>query len=80
MSSLPSGPSYDPLPAHQEGGVRPALPRGGVGPQRGDLLPPHPHREDVQGLPGEDGGEDQVLEEALVRLRPPQEDLLLLCR
>lgn len=41
------GPPYDSLPAHTEGGVRPALPRRVVRPQCGHLLPGHPHREDV---------------------------------
>lgn len=72
------GSAHDSLPPHQKRGVWPPLSHRVLRPQRGHLLPRHPHREDVQGLPGQDGREDQVLEETLVRLWPPQKDALLL--
>ena len=75
-----TGPSNDTLPAEPQGGVRPARPRGVVGPQHRHLPLRHPHREDVQGPPGEDGRQDQIVEETLVRFRPPQEELRLLRR
>lgn len=73
-----AGPSNDPLPAKSEAGVRPARPRGVLRPQHRHLPLRHPHREDVQGPPGEDGRQNQVLEETLVRFWPSQAELLLL--
>lgn len=73
-----AGPSNDPLPAKSEAGVRPARPRGVLRPQHRHLPLRHPHREDVQGPPGEDGRQNQVVEETLVRFWPSQAELLLL--
>lgn len=75
---LSTGSSNDSLSAQSETGVWPARPRGVLRPQHRHLPLRHPHREDVQGSPGEDGRQNQVLEETLVRFRPSQAELLLL--
>uniref|UniRef100_A0A8C4J864 Uncharacterized protein n=2 Tax=Dromaius novaehollandiae TaxID=8790 RepID=A0A8C4J864_DRONO len=74
------GSAPDAVPPHPQGGFRPAAAHRVLGPQRGHLLPRHPDGEDVQGVPGQDGGQDQVLEETLVRLRPHEAHSLLLRR
>lgn len=73
-----TGPSNDSLSAESETGVWPAGPRGVLRPQHRHLPLRPPHREDVQGSPGEDGRQNQVLEETLVRFWPSQAELLLL--
>lgn len=73
-----TGPSNDTLPAEPQGGVWPACPCGVMRPQHRHLPLCHPHWKNVQGPLGEDGRQNQILEETLVRFWPSQEELLLL--
>lgn len=74
------GSSDDTVSANQERRVWPPLPRGVIWPLRGHLSLCYCQREDVQGASRQNGRQDQVLEEALVRLRSDEENLLLLHR
>lgn len=75
-----AGPSNDSLPAKPQGGVWPARPCRVMWPLHRHLPLRHPHWENVQRPPGEDGRQDQIMEETLVRFWPTEEELLLLHR
>ena len=80
FTPLPPVPATNSVPAGEKGRLRLTGSHWVGGPQHRHLLPPVHFWQDLPRLPGQDGRQDQNLEETLVCLWPQPTDALLLCR